>query len=46
MINRLKKFGVKDVTYKFYENARHGIFNEINRNEVFKDVIYWLNSHM
>ena len=46
MINRLKKYGVKDVTYKFYENARHEIFNEINRNEVIKDVIYWLNSHM
>ena len=46
MINRLKKFGVKNVTCKFYENARHEIFNEINRNEVFKDVIYWLNSHM
>ena len=46
MINRLKKYGVKDVTYKFYENARHEIFNEINRDEVYQDVINWLNSHM
>ncbi len=46
MINRLKKYGMKEVTYKFYEDARHELFNEINRNEVFKDVINWLNSHL
>lgn len=46
MINRLKKYGVKDVSFKFYKDARHEVFNEINRDEVFKDVIYWLNSHM
>ncbi len=46
MINRLKKYGIKDITYKFYQDARHEIFNEINRDEVFKDVISWLNSHL
>jgi len=46
MINRLNKYGIKDVTYKFYEDARHEIFNEINRDEVYQDVINWLNSHM
>jgi alpha-beta hydrolase superfamily lysophospholipase len=46
MINRLNKYGMKDVTYKFYEDARHEIFNEINRNEVYQDVINWLNSHL
>jgi len=46
MINRLNKNGMKDVTYKFYEDARHEIFNEINRDEVYQDVINWLNSHM
>ncbi|MFW9952238.1 MAG: alpha/beta fold hydrolase [Candidatus Thorarchaeota archaeon] len=46
MINRLKKYGIKDVIYKFYQDARHEIFNEINRDEVFKDVIIWLNSHL
>jgi alpha-beta hydrolase superfamily lysophospholipase len=46
MINRLKKYGMKDVTYKFYQDARHEIFNEINRDEVYHDVINWLNSHM
>ncbi len=46
MINRLKKNGIKDVSYKFYEDARHEIFNEINRDEVYQDVINWLNSHL
>jgi len=46
MINRFEKYGIKDITYKFYEDARHEIFNEINREEVFKDVINWLDSHM
>ncbi len=46
MIDRLNKYGIKDVTYKFYEDARHEIFNEINRDEVFNDIINWLNSHL
>jgi len=46
MIDRLNKYGIKDVTYKFYQDARHEIFNEINRDEVFKDVIVWFNSHL
>jgi alpha-beta hydrolase superfamily lysophospholipase len=46
MINRFEKYGIKDISYKFYENAHHEIFNEINRDEVFSDVIYWLNSHL
>jgi len=46
IINRYNKNGMKDVTYKFYEDARHEIFNEINRDEVFKDVINWLDSHL
>ena len=46
MINRFKKYGIDDVTHKFYQDARHEIFNEINRDEVFKDLISWLNSHL
>ena len=46
MINRLNKYGIKDVTYKFYQDARHEIFNEINHDEIYLDVINWLNSHL
>jgi len=46
MINRLKKYGNQEISYKFYENARHELFNEVNKEEVLKDVINWLNSHL
>ena len=39
----LKKTGHKNVTMKLYEGARHEILNEINREEVYADIITWLN---
>lgn len=39
----LKKTGHKYVTMKIYDGARHEILNEINRKEVFEDIIRWLN---
>ena len=39
----LKKTGHKNVTMKLYEGARHEILNEINREEVYADIIAWLN---
>jgi alpha-beta hydrolase superfamily lysophospholipase len=44
--NTLKDAGIGDVTLKFYEDARHETLNEINRDEVFKDVIAWMNKHV
>jgi alpha-beta hydrolase superfamily lysophospholipase len=44
--NTLKDAGIGDVTLKFYEDARHETLNEINREEVFNDVIAWLNKHV
>jgi len=46
LINRYEKYSITDVTFKFYEDARHEIFNEINREEVLRDIINWLNSHI
>ncbi|MFX1394100.1 MAG: alpha/beta fold hydrolase [Promethearchaeota archaeon] len=46
LIKRYNGYGIKDVSYKFYKDARHEVFNEINREEVYKDVINWLNSHL
>ncbi|MBQ4645505.1 MAG: alpha/beta hydrolase, partial [Clostridia bacterium] len=40
---KLKKTGHKNVTMKIYEDARHEIFNEINRDEVHLDIITWLD---
>ncbi|MCJ7771876.1 MAG: alpha/beta hydrolase [Desulfobacterales bacterium] len=41
-----QKAGIKDVTCKFYKDGRHEMLNEINREEVFKDIIEWLSSHL
>ncbi|MEH7222754.1 lysophospholipase [Bacillus sp. JJ1566] len=41
-----KKIGIKDVTVQLYENSRHEILNELNKEEVFKDVINWLDMHL
>ncbi|HOT47193.1 MAG TPA: alpha/beta hydrolase [Spirochaetota bacterium] len=43
--NALVKAGIRDVTYRFYQDARHETLNETNREEVFRDVIEWLNKH-
>ncbi|MDX5686289.1 alpha/beta hydrolase [Clostridioides difficile] len=42
--DRYIKLGVKDVTCKFYKDGRHELLNEINREEVFEDIICWLNN--
>jgi alpha-beta hydrolase superfamily lysophospholipase len=34
--------GVGDVTLKLYEGARHELFNETNRDEVFRDMLAWI----
>jgi alpha-beta hydrolase superfamily lysophospholipase len=35
--------GHKDVTHRFYSEARHELFNETNREEVTRDLIAWLD---
>ncbi len=46
LASRYQANGVKDVVCKFYPGARHEIFNETNRDEVYKDVVAWLDAHM
>lgn len=36
--------GVKNVTLKLYEGARHELFNETNRHETFLDILEWLGA--
>jgi alpha-beta hydrolase superfamily lysophospholipase len=38
--------GIKDLACKFYENGRHEMLNEINKDEVYKDVLGWIDTHM
>jgi len=43
--NALKDIGIRDMTLKFYTDGRHEMLNEINRAEVYDDVIAWLNKY-
>ena len=36
--------GCKSVSLKMYEGARHELFNETNRTEVFADIARWIES--
>lgn len=40
-----RNLGIKSITEKYYENGRHEMFNEINRNEVNNDVLNWVLTH-
>lgn len=40
-----KKAGLKDVTMKLYEGARHEILNECNRADVYADIWEWISNH-
>jgi len=37
------KAGMTDVTMKLYHGGRHEVLNEINKAEVFQDILYWIN---
>ena len=39
-----KKVGMQDVSLKLYEGGRHEMLNEINKDEVYADVLAWINS--
>ena len=40
--DRMIQAGMRDVVLKLYSGARHEVLNEINRQEVFLDIINWL----
>jgi alpha-beta hydrolase superfamily lysophospholipase len=37
--------GLADVTFRSYDGGRHELFNEINRDEVERDLVAWLDAH-
>lgn len=41
-----ERAGLTAVTHRFYEGARHEIFNETNRDEVTRDLLDWLHAHV
>lgn len=42
----LMEAGMEDVTLRLYPGGRHEMHNEINRDEVFADLIAWCDGHI
>ena len=38
--------GMEHIAVKIYPLCRHEILNELNRNEVFDDISFWLEKHL
>lgn len=38
--------GVKDLTVRLYPEGRHEMLNEANRDEVYRDVLSWLERRL
>ncbi len=45
-VRAFQKSGIRDVTFKFYQGARHEMLGETNRAEVFADIIEWLRGRL
>jgi alpha-beta hydrolase superfamily lysophospholipase len=41
MITKLTYYGAKNIFHTYYEDARHDLFFEINRQEVYSDVLHF-----
>ena len=41
-----KDYGTRDLTMKLYPGGRHEMLNEINKGEVYADVLAWLERHV
>ena len=41
-----RRAGCRDLTVKLYPGARHELLNETNREEVFADLLAWLENHL
>ena len=43
--NRLLGAGVQDLTFQLYEGDRHELLQELDRQEVYEDILSWLDMH-
>jgi alpha-beta hydrolase superfamily lysophospholipase len=46
LIELYELLGIKDLSFKFYQDGRHEMLNEINREEVMADIVQWFNAHI
>ncbi|MBN2653053.1 MAG: lysophospholipase [Spirochaetales bacterium] len=43
VVNSMKKANIEDIELKLYPNGRHEMLNELNKEEVYKDILNWLD---
>lgn len=43
-IDAFKRAGLRNITIHLYPDGRHEMLNEVNRDEVYSDVLTWLNA--
>ena len=46
VFDRFRGIGIQDVTIKLYPDARHEVLNELNKQEVWDDVLTWINKKL
>ncbi len=46
VFNNYKNAKIKNLTLKTYKDARHEMINEINKDEVYNDVINWIENNI
>jgi alpha-beta hydrolase superfamily lysophospholipase len=46
LVERYRDAGLTDITVKVWPDARHEVFNEINRDEVFADLFGWIDTKL
>lgn len=46
LLSVYKKLGFTNVAYKFYPECRHELINELNKEEVYADIIHWITKRL
>ena len=46
LVDRLREAGLGDVTLRTWPEARHEVFNETNRDEIYADVLTWIGRQL
>ena len=44
VFKNLEKRGVDDLSFKLYSECRHELLNELNKEEVFEDILCWIGN--
>ena len=44
VVEKMKLAGIKDIALKIYNDGRHEMLNELNKEEVYDLILNWLNN--